>query len=90
MCVEAEVKNWITDHRNNGICISTKVIVFEARRFVVTHGITDFAGTPSSCCIIMRNKTVKHETAMENKKSKSWIIIMIVIVVVVMNISGIS
>jgi len=41
------VKNWITDHRNNGIFISTKVIVFEARRCMVAHGITDFAGTPS-------------------------------------------
>jgi hypothetical protein len=46
MCAEAGVKNWVTDHRNSGICVSTKVIGFEVRRWVVAHNITDFAGTP--------------------------------------------
>jgi hypothetical protein len=34
---------WLTDRRNSGIPMFTKII-FEAKRWVVTLGITDFAG----------------------------------------------
>jgi hypothetical protein len=40
--VEAEVKNWIMYHRYGGILMHTKIIVFEERQGVVTHGSTDF------------------------------------------------
>lgn len=33
-----------TNHRNNGISMSMKMIIFEARRLAVAHGVTDFAG----------------------------------------------
>jgi hypothetical protein len=38
--LKAGVKNWITDHR---ISVSTKITIFEARRWVATYGIT-FSG----------------------------------------------
>jgi len=38
----------MTDHRNNGNSMSTKMIIFEARRWAVAHCITD-AGTASWC-----------------------------------------
>jgi hypothetical protein len=37
--IEAEVKNWVTDHRNKGISVCTKVIISEARRWAVTHSL---------------------------------------------------
>lgn len=43
--LEAEMKNWITDHRKKAISVSTKVIISKARRWAVTHSITDFVGT---------------------------------------------
>jgi hypothetical protein len=36
----------VTDHRNGGIFMSTKII-FEARRQMVTHNVKDFAGRTS-------------------------------------------
>jgi len=41
------VNNWITDHWNQGICVSTKVIISETRRWVVTYSITNFVETDS-------------------------------------------
>jgi hypothetical protein len=41
--LEKEVKKWITDHRNNGIYVSTKIVICEARRWAVAHNINDFA-----------------------------------------------
>jgi hypothetical protein len=43
--LEAEVKKWTKDHRNNGIFVSTKMIVVELRRLVGSKSIIDFAGT---------------------------------------------
>jgi hypothetical protein len=45
--LETEVKSWVRDHRNNGISVSTKTIVCEARRWAAAHDITDFVGTPA-------------------------------------------
>jgi hypothetical protein len=47
--LETEVKNWVRDHRNNGISVSTNMIICEARRRAAAHDITDFAGTPAWC-----------------------------------------
>jgi hypothetical protein len=45
--LEAEVNNRITDHRNKGVSVSTKVIITIARRWVDTHSITSFVKTDS-------------------------------------------
>jgi len=45
--LEEYVKNWITDQRKNGIAVSTKMILIEARRLAIEMSITDFAGTTS-------------------------------------------
>jgi len=52
--LEEYVKNWITDHRKNGIAVSTKMILIEARRLAIEMSITDFAGTTSWCERFMR------------------------------------
>jgi len=54
--LEEYVKNWIVDHRKNGIVVSTKMIlpVTEARRLAIEMSITDFAGTTSWCKRFMR------------------------------------
>ena len=43
------MKNWIIDHRKNGIAVSTKMILIEARILAIEMSITDFAGTTSWC-----------------------------------------
>ena len=43
--LEEYVKNWIIDHRKNGIAVSMKMILNEARRLAIEMSITDFAGT---------------------------------------------
>ena len=48
------VKNWITDHKKNGIAVSAKIILIEARRLAIEMSITDFAGTTSWCEKFMR------------------------------------
>ena len=52
--LEEYVKNWITDHRKNGIAVSTKMILIEVRRLAIEMSITDFAGTTSWCEKFMR------------------------------------
>jgi hypothetical protein len=43
--LEEYVKNWIRDHRKNGIAVSKKIILIEVRRLTIEISITDFAGT---------------------------------------------
>ena len=52
--LEEYVKSWIIHHRKNGIAVSTKMILIEARRLAIEMSITDFAGTTSWCKRIMR------------------------------------
>jgi len=42
--LEEYVKNWIIDHRKNGIAVSTKMILIKAR-LVTEMPVIDFAGT---------------------------------------------
>ena len=51
---EEYVKNWIIGQRKNGIAVSTKMILIEARRLAIEMFITDFAGTTSWCERFMR------------------------------------
>jgi len=53
------VKNWIIDHRKNGIVVSTKMILIEARRLAIEMSITDFAGTTSWCERFVRRNGLK-------------------------------
>ena len=48
------IKTWIIDHRKNGIVVSTKMILIEARRLAIEMSITDFAGKTSWCERFMR------------------------------------
>ena len=52
--LEEYVKNWIIDHRKNGIAVSTRMILIEARRLAIEMSITDFAGTTLWCERFMR------------------------------------
>ena len=52
--LEEYVKKWIIHHRKNGIAVSTKMILIEARRLATEICITDFAGTTSWCERFMR------------------------------------
>ena len=52
--LEEYVKNWIIDHRKNGIAVSMKIILIEARRLATEIPITDFTGTTSWCERFMR------------------------------------
>jgi hypothetical protein len=36
--LEAEVENWLNGHRNNGIFVSTKMIIFEAAWYLMVLG----------------------------------------------------
>ena len=52
--LEEYVRNWIIDYRKNGIAVSTKMILIEARRLAIEMSITDFAGTTLWCERFMR------------------------------------
>ena len=41
----AELKNWIMDHKHNGISVSVTLTISEMIRWVGKHGITDFTLT---------------------------------------------
>lgn len=45
--LEIEMQNCTADHRTNTISMSTKQTIFEARRWMVAHSITNFGGTAS-------------------------------------------
>ena len=52
--LEEYVRNWIIDRRKNGIAVSTKMVLTEARRLAIEMSITDFVGTASWCERFMR------------------------------------
>uniref|UniRef100_A0A8C8SN22 HTH CENPB-type domain-containing protein n=1 Tax=Pelusios castaneus TaxID=367368 RepID=A0A8C8SN22_9SAUR len=52
--LEMDMKEWITLHRNMGFSVSTKMIIYEAKRIAVEKGIKDFTGSPSWCYRFMR------------------------------------
>jgi len=45
----AELKNWIMDHKHNGISVSVTLTISEMIRWVGKHGITDFTLTAFGC-----------------------------------------
>ena len=52
--LEEYVKNWIIDHRKNGVAVSMKIILIEARRLAIEMSITYSAGTTLWCERFMR------------------------------------
>lgn len=54
--LQVEVKNWITDHRCNGISVSTCINGYFWSEMIVKHSTTDFAGTPCCFCRIMERQ----------------------------------
>lgn len=64
--LEAEVKNWITDHRGSGI-YSTKIPIFEARRWVDARSIMGFVGAAWSQ-IYDEAWNVKHRTIVKSQE----------------------
>ena len=55
------IKNWIIDHRKNGIVVSTKMILIEVRRLAIEMSVTDIAVTTSWCeRFIRRNYLCMH------------------------------
>jgi len=52
--LEKCVKNWIIDHRKNGIAVSRKMTLIEARRLATEMSISDFTGTTSWCGRFMK------------------------------------
>nr|AHN53440.1 DDE superfamily endonuclease [Nuttalliella namaqua] len=60
--LEVEVKEWITRHRQNGISVSTKMIINEAKRIAVEKGMMDFTGSPSWCYRFMKRSGLSMRT----------------------------
>ncbi|XP_035209984.1 uncharacterized protein LOC118184424 [Stegodyphus dumicola] len=62
--LEVEVKEWITRHRQNGLSVSTKMMIYEAKRIAVEKGIQDFTGSPSWCNRFMKRSGLSMRTKM--------------------------
>lgn len=60
--LEVDMKEWIMLHRNNGFSVSTKMIIFEAKRIAKERGIQDFTGSPSWCYRFMRRSGLAMRT----------------------------
>uniref|UniRef100_H9GR36 HTH CENPB-type domain-containing protein n=1 Tax=Anolis carolinensis TaxID=28377 RepID=H9GR36_ANOCA len=52
--IDVKMKEWITRHRNNGFSVSTKMIIYEAKRLAAEKGIVEFM---RRCGLAMRTKT---------------------------------
>ena len=52
--LEIDMKEWITRHRDSGFSVSTKMIIYEAKRLAAEKGIEDFTGSPSWCHRFMK------------------------------------
>ena len=72
--LEEYVKNWIIDLKKNGIAVSTKMILIEARRLAIEMSITDFSGTSSWCERFMRRNglCVHTKTTIVQKLSRMY------------------
>ncbi|CAI5769472.1 pogo transposable element with KRAB domain [Podarcis lilfordi] len=75
--LDVAMKEWITNHRNNGFTVSTEMIIYEAKHIAVEKGIHDFTGSPSwcyrfmkRCGLAMRTKTRIAQKMPEEYESK--------------------
>lgn len=60
--LEVKVNECITLHRQNGLSVSTKMIIYEAKRIAVEKGIQDFTGSPSWCYRFMKRSGLSMRT----------------------------
>ncbi|KFM76763.1 Pogo transposable element with KRAB, partial [Stegodyphus mimosarum] len=72
--LEVEVKEWITRHRQNGLSVSTKMIIYEAKRIAVEKGIQDFTESPSWCYRFMKRSGLfmRTKTRIAQKMPKEY------------------
>lgn len=72
--LEVDLKEWIIRHRNNGFSVSTKMIIFEAKRISIEKGIQDFTGSPSWCYRFMRRcgLAMRTKTRIAQKMPKEY------------------
>jgi len=72
--LEGYIKNWIIDNRKNGIAVSTKMILIEARRLAIEMSIIDFSGTSLWCEIFMRRNglCMRTKTTMVQKLLREY------------------
>lgn len=72
--LEVDMKEWIMLHRNNGFSVSTKMIIFEAKRIAKERGIQDFTGSPSWCYRFMRRSglAMRTKTRIAQKMPKEY------------------
>ncbi|CAI5770390.1 pogo transposable element with KRAB domain [Podarcis lilfordi] len=75
--MDIAMKEWITKQRNKGFAVSTKMIIYEAKRIALEKGIHDFTGSPSwcyrfmkRCGLAMRTKTRTAQKMPEEYESK--------------------
>uniref|UniRef100_L7MZP6 HTH CENPB-type domain-containing protein n=1 Tax=Anolis carolinensis TaxID=28377 RepID=L7MZP6_ANOCA len=72
--IDVEMKEWITRHRNNGFSVSTKMIIYEAKRLAAEKGIEEFTGSPSWCYRFMRRcgLAMRTKTRIAQKMPKEY------------------
>uniref|UniRef100_A0A803J700 HTH CENPB-type domain-containing protein n=1 Tax=Xenopus tropicalis TaxID=8364 RepID=A0A803J700_XENTR len=63
-----------TRHRQNGLSVSTKMIIYEAKRIAVEKGIQDFTGSPSWCYRFMKRSgfSMRTKTRIAQKMPKEY------------------
>lgn len=61
--IEAELKKWVINERNSGKSVSTKMIIYEARRLAQEQGKKAFSGTEGWCYRFMK----RHGLSLRNR-----------------------
>ncbi|CAJ0949590.1 unnamed protein product [Ranitomeya imitator] len=72
--LEVDVKEWIIRHRNNEYSVSTKMIIYEAKRLAAEKGIQVFTGSPSWCYRFMKRcgLAMRTKTRIAQKMPKEY------------------
>jgi len=72
--LEEDLKIWITNNRNSGIAVSTKMIILEAGKMAKNSGLSDFMGTPSWCYRFMKRHglTMRVRTRIAQKMPQEY------------------
>ena len=71
--LEEYVKNWIIDHQKNGIVVSTKIILIEARRLAIEMSITDLLEQRWCERFMRRNGLCMHTKTTIAQKLPPWV-----------------
>lgn len=60
--LEEKLRKWVVDHRNLGIAMNMKKIIYEARRLAASTGVDNFKGTESWCFRFMKRNGLSLQT----------------------------